>query len=145
MERDMKAKLLLAAMTFAGMASVPVQATTLYSFDNVYIGSVDTIYGWICNTASPYSNPGGSIAVYSGGPPGGGGTLYDTYPLSINWGFASAGSAASCGGNGNAGFQLNLWLPGPFIYLYWKTPANVLYYIDGSPVDCTGDGPGWCQ
>ena len=108
-------------------------------FDAIHYGLVDDAYGWICDSSNPNTAPPGNLVWYSGGPAGGGGTIWQENSVSFYWGFyrPDVPAAGYCGSNQYAGFGAHDWIPST-VYLYYRDTSGNLTLINGSPKICSG-------
>jgi hypothetical protein len=132
---------LLAAACCA--VSLPADAVINGYYDAVYLQMTDTANGWICESTAPGIAPPGDLVVYTGGPAGGGGTLYIATSVSNAWNHSrpDVPLAGYCGTNQNTGWELVGWFDG-ITYVYYRDTGGGLQLLQGSPKNCSG--PGWC-
>ena len=133
-----KACLAAIALTFAA-ASPSAFAVINGWFDMVHVGSVDTAYGWICESSNPGTAPTGNLVVKSDG------NTVGTFSVSSSWGGyrPDVPGAGYRGSNNYTGFAVmgRFWHSGEQIDVYYDDGTQQL--IGGSGKLCT-TVPGDC-
>jgi hypothetical protein len=136
----------LACVVAASMAAVPSQAAIIGYFDQANINMVDSVSGWLCDSASPYTAPSGTLELWNGTPASG--TLVTSMPMSYVWGESrpDVPAAGLCGTNANTGWTMIDWFSvADNLSIYFKFPNNTWQRINGGPYDCTAfTPPGTC-
>jgi hypothetical protein len=134
-----KALASLIAAAFS-LAAVPSQATVYGYMDYIYFSvGGDIVYGWVCDSAAPYSYAG-SILVYQGGPAGSGTLMADDALANVGGKYRPDVPAGGyCSGNQYAGWTVLRWLDlysWP-IYVYYRDPNTLaLTLLSNTPKTC---------